>query len=131
MGSKVTLLRKLTTCSIPSQGSPISSKCRKRANFLHKPSRIPKESTAIANEAAPKMDEVKAIITLRSGKKVKQSISKPLHATKEQQEEELKRIVIKKDMMKKSMPPPFPQALRGKKRVNNPTKIFEVLRQVS
>ena len=32
--------------------------------------------------------------------------------------------------MKKSMPPPFPQALRGKKMVNNPTEIFEVLRQV-
>ena len=28
------------------------------------------------------------------------------------------------------MPPPFPQALRGKKRVNNPTEIFEVPRQV-
>ena len=33
-------------------------------------------------------------------------------------------------MMKKSMPPPFPQALRGKKRVNNQTEILEVLRQV-
>ena len=33
-------------------------------------------------------------------------------------------------MMKKSMPPPFPQSLRGKKGVNNPTEIFEVLRQV-
>ena len=33
-------------------------------------------------------------------------------------------------MMKKSMPPLFPQALRGKKGVNNPTEIFEVLRQV-
>ena len=39
-------------------------------------------------------------------------------------------MVIKEDMMKKSLPPPFPQALRGKKGVNNPTKIFEVLRQV-
>ena len=28
------------------------------------------------------------------------------------------------------MPPPFPQALRGKKGVNNQTEIFEVLRQV-
>ena len=28
------------------------------------------------------------------------------------------------------MPPHFPQALRGKKGVNNPTEIFEVLRQV-
>ena len=76
------------------------------------------------------MDEVKAIITLRSGKKVDQQIPKPLEATKEQQEEELERIVIKEDMMKKSMPPPFPQALRGKNGVNNPTEIFEVLRQV-
>ena len=32
--------------------------------------------------------------------------------------------------MKKSMPPPFPQALRGKKRMSNPTEISEVLRQV-
>ena len=38
--------------------------------------------------------------------------------------------MIKEDMMKKSMPPPFPQALRGKKGVNNPIEIFEVLRQV-
>ena len=73
------------------------------------------------------MDEVKAIITLRSGKKVDQPIPKPLDATKEQQEGEPVRIVIKEDMMKKSMPPPFPQELRGKKGVNNPTEIFEVL----
>ena len=33
-------------------------------------------------------------------------------------------------MMKKSMPPSFPRALGGKKGVNNPTKILEVLRQV-
>ena len=83
---------------------------------------------ASASEAAPKMDKVKAIITLRSGKKVDQPIPKTLDATKEQQEEEPERIVIKEDMMKKSMPPPFPQALRGKKGVNNPTEIFEVLR---
>ena len=30
-------------------------------------------------------------------------------------DEEPKRIVIKEDMMKKHMPPPFPQALHGKK----------------
>ena len=76
------------------------------------------------------MDEVKAIITLRSGKKVDQLMPKPLDATKEQQDEEPEKILIKEDMMKRSMPPPFPQALRGKKGVNNPTKIFKVLRQV-
>ena len=48
------------------------------------------------------MDEVKAIITLRSGKKVDQPIPKPLDATKEQQEEESERIVIKEDMMKRA-----------------------------
>ena len=83
---------------------------------------------ASASEATPQMDKVKAIITLRSGKKFDHPIPKTLDATKEQQEEEPERIVIKEDMMKKSMPPPFPQALRGKKGVNNPTEIFKVLR---
>ena len=55
---------------------------------------------------------------------------KPLDEAKEGQDEEPERIVIKEDMMKKSMPPLFPQAFRGKKGVNNPTEIFEVLRQV-
>ena len=77
-----------------------------------------------SSETAPKMDEVKAVITLRSGKKVEQPMPKPLDEAKEGQDEEPERIVIKEDMMKKSMPPPFPQALRGKKRVNNPTEIL-------
>ena len=33
-------------------------------------------------------------------------------------------------MMKKSTPPPFPQALRSKKKLSNQTEILEVLRQV-
>ena len=60
-----------------------------------------------ANEAAPKMDEVKAIITLRSGKQIDQPTPKPLDEAKEDQGEEPERIVIKEDM-KRSMPPPFP-----------------------
>ena len=32
--------------------------------------------------------------------------------------------------MKKHMPPPFPQALHGKKEINNSSEILEVLRQV-
>ena len=76
------------------------------------------------------MDEVKAVITLSSGKKVEQPVPKPLDEAKEGQDEELEQIVIKEDMMKKSMPPPFPQALRGKKRMNNHIEILNVLRQV-
>ncbi|RVW13747.1 hypothetical protein CK203_087237 [Vitis vinifera] len=44
--------------------------------------------------------------------------------------EEKPRIVIKEDMMKKHMPPPFPQALHGKKGIKNSSEILEVLRQV-
>ena len=39
-------------------------------------------------------------------------------------------IIIKEDSMKKRMPPPFPQALKGKKKSSNQTEILEVLRQV-
>ena len=55
---------------------------------------------------------------------------KPLDGTKEGEDEEPEMIVIKEDMMKKSMSPPFPQALKGKKGVNNSSEIFELLRQV-
>ena len=81
-----------------------------------------------------KVREVKAVITLRSGKEVDQPTSKPKHddesVTKKEKREEMKgkrkekstkkddrdfsvdeeleRIVIKEDMVKKHMPPPFP-----------------------
>ena len=76
------------------------------------------------------MDEVKAIITLRSGRQVDQPVPKPVEETKEEKEVELEHIVIKEDSMKKSMPPPFSQALKGKKEASNQTEILEVLRQV-
>ena len=66
-----------------------------------------------ASSPAPRMDEVKAIITLRSGRQVDQPVPKPVEETKEEKEVELEHIVIKEDSMKKSMPPPFPQALKG------------------
>ena len=58
-----------------------------------------------ASEPAPIMDEVKAIITLRIGKKVEQPVPKPVEETKEEKEVEPERIIIKEDSMKKSMPP--------------------------
>ena len=61
-----------------------------------------------ANSPAPRMDEVKAIITLRSGRQVNQPVPKPVEETKEEKEEEPEHIAIKEDSMKKSMPPPFP-----------------------
>ena len=76
------------------------------------------------------MDEVKAIITLRSGKQVDQPVSIPVEETKEEKEVEPEDIIIKEDSTKKSMPPLFPQALKGKKKASNQTEILEVLRQV-
>ena len=64
------------------------------------------------------MDEVKAIITLRSGKEVDQPMPKPVD------------ILLEEDPMKYRIPPPFPQALRGKKKATQQAGILEVLRQV-
>ena len=83
-----------------------------------------------ASESALKMDEVKAIITLRSGKGIEQLVPKPAGETREEKEVEPEHIFIKEDSMKKSMPPPFPQALRGKKKAPKQVGILEVLRQV-
>ncbi|RVW36255.1 hypothetical protein CK203_107276 [Vitis vinifera] len=100
--------------------------------------------------------EVKAVITLRSGKEVDLPTSKPEHepesqAEKEKRErkerkkkgnsaknedlkstmnKELERTINQEDLMKKHTAPPFLQALHGKKGINNVSKILEVLRQV-
>ena len=67
------------------------------------------------SEPTPKMDKVKAIITLRSGKEIEQPVPKPVEETRGEGEVEPEHIFIKEDSMKESMPPPFPQALGGKK----------------
>ena len=85
---------------------------------------------ASTSEPTPMMDEVKAIITLRSGKQVDQPVPTPVEETKEEKEAKPERIIIKEDCMKKIMPPPFPQALKGKNKATNQTEILEVLRQV-
>ena len=76
------------------------------------------------------MDEVKAIITLRSGKEVDQPMPKPVQESKKGEELQSEHILLKEDSMKYSMPPPFPQALRGKKKASQQAGILEVLRQV-
>ena len=76
------------------------------------------------------MDEVKAIITLRSGKEVDQPMPKPVEESKKGEELQYEHILLKEDSMKYSMPPPFPQALRGKKKASQQAGILEVLRQV-
>ena len=52
------------------------------------------------------MDEVQAIITLRSGKEIEQPGPKPESKTKEKEDMEPEHIIINEDSMKKSIPPP-------------------------
>ena len=64
------------------------------------------------------MDEVKALITLRSGKEVDQPMPKPVQESKKGEELQSEHILLKEDSMKYSMPPLFPQALGGKKKAS-------------
>ncbi|WJZ91016.1 hypothetical protein VitviT2T_010128 [Vitis vinifera] len=127
-----------------------------KGKFPSQPSQNPKGVHEVETQEgdSSKLREVKAVITLRSGKEVDQPLPKvrqdeelmskrPLIKENKNQEEksgkksaskssieEEPRIVIKEDMMKKHMPPPFPQALHGKKEIKNSSEILEVLRQV-
>ena len=66
-----------------------------------------------------RMDEVKAVITLMSGKAVEQLVPKPAKEGIKEKEAEPEKIVIKADAVKKSAPPPFPQTLKSKKKAIN------------
>ena len=83
-----------------------------------------------SSELNPKMDEVKAIITLRSGKELKQPIPKAEEEGQEAKEAEPEEVVTQKTLVKNSTPPPFPQALRAKKKAIKLAEILKVLRQV-
>ena len=67
------------------------------------------------------MDEVKAIVTLRSRKEIEQQVPMTAEETEKENEVEPERIVIREDSMKKNMPPPFPKELRSKKKNHKPS----------
>ena len=50
------------------------------------------------------MDEVKAIITLRSGKEIEQPVPKTAEETCKEKEDEPEKIIISEDSLKKNMP---------------------------
>ena len=129
-----------------------------KGKFPSQPHQNPKgihEVEAQEGESS-QMREVKAVITIRSGSEVDLPTSKPEHEPKSEAEkekrEEIKgkrkvnsikkedleatenerpeRIINQEEMIKKHMPPPFSQALHGKKGISNASEILEVLRQV-
>ena len=72
-----------------------------------------------SSEPNPRMDEVKAIITLRNGKELKQPVTKPTEEGQEVKEAELEEVVTKETTVKNNTPPPFPQALKANKKAIN------------
>ena len=90
----------------------------------------PKGVHEIGSSSNSGMDEVKAIITLRSGREIEQPVPTTAEETCKKKEAEPERVIISEESVKKNMPPPFPQALRGKKKIPNQAEIWEVLRQV-
>ena len=76
------------------------------------------------------IDEVKAVVTLRSGRELKTAVPelvKPAPVEAEPLQEE--QSVVKEEV-KIQIPPPFPQVLKKKKNHVNQTEMLEVLRQV-
>ena len=72
-----------------------------------------------SSEPNPRMDEVIAIITLRSGKELKQPVPKPTEEGHEAKDVEPDEVVTKENAVKNSIPPPFLQALKAKKKAIN------------
>ena len=70
------------------------------------------------------------MVTLRSGREVKPSTPKLEVEDPNVVEPEPEDEAPKGDTLNKSTPPPFPKALRNKKKTINQTEILEVLRQV-
>ena len=82
------------------------------------------------NDPNVRIDEVKAVVTLRSGKELRLAVpalAKTTPTVVDPPEEEQS---AKREEVKTSVPPPFPQALRKNKNSFNQTKMLEVLRQV-
>ena len=76
------------------------------------------------------MNEVKAIITLRSGKELTQPSPKAIDLGQEAIETEPEEVVIKQTVEKNKTSPPFSQALKAKKKAINQAEMLEVLRQM-
>ena len=81
-----------------------------------------------SNELNFRMDEVKAIITWRSGKELKQPAPKAVKQGQEAEETEPEEVVIKQTAVKNSTPQPFPQSLKAKKKAINQAEMLEVPR---
>ena len=82
------------------------------------------------NDANVRIDKVKAVVTLRSGKELRPTVQAPANSAPAVADPPQEEQSTNREEVKTSVPPPFPQALRKKKNSVNQTEMLEVLRQV-
>ena len=75
-----------------------------------------------------RIDEVKAVVTLRSGTELRPAVPEPTKKAPTVVEPLEEEQPAAGEEVKHNVPPPFPQALRKRKNSVNQTEILEVLR---
>ena len=84
----------------------------------------------LTNDPNVRIDEVKAVVTLRSGKEPRPAVPALVKSSSTVADPPQEEQSASREEVKISVPPQFPQALRKKKSPVNQTKMLEVLRQV-
>ena len=82
------------------------------------------------NDLNVRIDKVKAVMTLRSGKELRPAVPAPAKSAPTVADPPQEEQSSNREEVKTTVPPPFPQALRKKKNSVNQTEMLEVLRQV-
>ena len=83
-----------------------------------------------ANDPNARIDEIKVVVTLRSGKELRPAVLTPTKAAPTVIDPSEEEQLAKREEVKPNVPSPFPQVLWKKKNSVNQTEILEVLRQV-
>ena len=95
----------------------------KKGKFPSQTEQNPKGGHEISSASDPnaRIDEVKAVVTLRSGKELKPAVPAPTKTAPTIVDPPEEEQSVKREEVKPSVPPPFPQALRKKNNSVNQT----------
>ena len=104
----------------------------KKGKFPSQTQQNPRGMHEIGSASDPnaRIDEVKAVLTLRSGTELRPAVPNPAKKAP-RVVEPLEEEPPEGEKVKHIVPPPFPQALRKRKKSVNQTEILEVLRHES
>ena len=108
MGLRAALIRRLIIYSIQSPRLTILVEVQERGRFPSQTLPNPKGVHEIGSSSNSRLDEVKAITTLRSGNEIEEPVPMTAEETCKEKEAEPEKIINSEDPVKKNMPPPFP-----------------------